>query len=409
MTTPLAFFVGSGADQLALQMLLVFGAAKLLAELAERVKMPGIVGGLLSGILLGPSGLNWIAYNDLLHALSELGVMFLLFQVGLEVKVTELLRVGKTALLVAISGVVVPFVMGYAIYAGAKHPQAEALFMGAAMVATSVGITAQVLSSKGLLDHTTAKIILGAAIIDDVLGLLVLAVVSSMGEGKGIDYTGLLTTTGVSIGFVVAIAKYGTGAARFVMPRLRQSLRVQESEFAIAVTFLFGMALLASVSGVAAIVGAFLAGMALAEIASPRLHTLVHGAGELMVPFFLAAIGLQLDIRSMMSGSSLAMSIAILIAAVNSKALGCGAAAWRMGWKDAARIGVGMVPRGEVGMVIAQIGMSRGAIGQEAYGVAVFMAVMTTVIAPPLLNIVYKDIASPPAPLPPDEEPLHLG
>jgi Kef-type K+ transport system membrane component KefB len=168
------------------------------------------------------------------------------------------------------------------------------------------------------------------------------------------------------------------------------------------------MALLASVSGVAAIVGAFLAGMALAETASPRLHTLVHGAGELMVPFFLAAIGLQLDVRSMASGSSLAMSVAILIAAVNSKALGCGAAAWRMGWKDAARIGVGMVPRGEVGMVIAQIGMSRGAIGQEAYGVAVFMAVMTTVIAPPLLNIVYKDIASPPQ-LKPDEEPLHLG
>lgn len=409
MTTPFAFFVGSGADQLALQMLLVFGAAKLLAELAERVKMPGIVGGLLSGILLGPSLLNWIQYNDLLHALSELGVMFLLFQVGLEVKVTELLRVGRTALLVAISGVVVPFIMGYGIYAGAKHPQAEALFMGAAMVATSVGITAQVLSSKGLLEHTTAKIILGAAIIDDVLGLLVLAVVSSMGEGKGIDYTGLLTTAAVSIGFVVAIAKYGTGAARLVIPKLRQNLRVQESEFAIAVTFLFGMALLASVSGVAAIVGAFLAGMALAETASHRLHILVNGAGELMVPFFLAAIGLQLDIKMMAGGSSLALSIAILIAAVNSKALGCGAAAWQLGWKDAARVGVGMVPRGEVGMVIAQIGMSRGAIGQEAYGVAVFMAVMTTVIAPPLLNLVYRDIASPPQQISPDEEPLHLG
>lgn len=390
-------------------MLLVFGAAKLLAELAERVRLPGIVGGLVSGILLGPSLLNWIQYNELLHALSELGVMFLLFQVGLEVKVTELLRVGRTALLVAVSGVAVPFVMGYAIYIGARHPQAEALFMGAAMVATSVGITAQVLSSKGLLDHQTAKIILGAAIIDDVLGLLVLAVVSSMGEGKGIDYTGLLTTAGVSIAFVLAIAKYGTGAARLVVPRLRQSLRVHESEFAIAVTFLFGMALLASVSGVAAIVGAFLAGMALAETATKRLHTLVHGAGELMVPFFLAGIGLQLDLKVLATGSSLAMAIAILIAAVNSKALGCGAAAWRLGWKDAARIGIGMVPRGEVGMVIAQIGMSRGAIGQEAYGIAVFMAVMTTVVAPALLNLVYKDIASPPKQLPPEEEPLHLG
>jgi Kef-type K+ transport system membrane component KefB len=409
MTAPLAFFAASGADQLALQMLLVFGAAKLLAEIAERLRMPGIVGGLLSGILLGPSLLNLIQYNELLHALSELGVMFLLFQVGLEVKVTELLRVGKTSLLVAVSGVFVPFVMGYAIYLGARHPQAEALFMGAAMVATSVGITAQVLSSKGLLEHKTAKIILAAAIIDDVLGLLVLAVVSSMGEGARIDYTGLLTTAAVSITFVVAMVKYGTDAVRIVVPRLAQRMRVQESEFAIAVTFLFGMALLASVSGVAAIVGAFLAGMALAETASKRLHTLVHGAGELMVPFFLAAIGLQLDLRTLASGSALAMSIAILIAAVNSKALGCGAAAWRLGWKDAARIGIGMVPRGEVGMVIAQIGISRGAIGQEAYGVAVFMAVMTTVIAPPLLNLAYKDIATDPGEPPEDETRVKLG
>jgi Kef-type K+ transport system membrane component KefB len=403
MTPPLAFFAASGADQLALHMLLVFGAAKLLAELAERAGMPGIVGGILSGILLGPSLLNLIQYNELLHALSELGVMFLLFQVGLEVKVTELLRVGKTALLVAVAGVMVPFIMGYAIYLGARHPQAEALFMGAAMVATSVGITAQVLSSKGLLDHKTSKIILAAAIIDDVLGLLVLAVVSSMGEGQGIDYTGLLTTAVVSIGFVVAMAKYGTEAVRFVMPKLTEKMRVQESELAVALTFLFGMALLASVSGVAAIVGAFLAGMALSESATKRLHTLVQGAGELMIPFFLASIGLQLDIGSFINGSSLAIGIAILFAAVTSKAVGCGAAAWRLGWKDASRVGIGMVPRGEVGMVIAQIGLSRGAIGQQAYGVAVFMAVMTTVVAPPLLNLVYKDIAVV-APEPPEDE-----
>jgi len=190
---------------------------------------------------------------------------------------------------------------------------------------------------------------------------------------------------------------------RFVVPKLTARMRAQEGEFAIALTFLFGMALLASVSGVAAIVGAFLAGMALAETATKRLHTLVHGAGELMVPFFLASIGLQLDIGLFASGSSLAMGVAILFAAVASKALGCGVAAWKLGWKDASRVGIGMVPRGEVGMVIAQIGMTQGAIGQQAYGVAVFMAVMTTVVAPPLLTLVYKDIASV-APEPPEDE-----
>jgi Kef-type K+ transport system membrane component KefB len=398
MTPPLAMLAAStGGVNLPLQMLLVFGAAKVLAELSERLKMPGIVGGLLAGILLGPSLLNWIQYNDLLHALAELGVMFLLFQVGLEVKATELLKVGRTALIVAIAGVVLPFLFGWVILVAAHHSQMEAIFMGAAMVATSVGITAQVLSAKGLLSHHTAKIILAAAVIDDVLGLLVLAVVSSMGEGHGIDFLGILTTALVSITFVVAVVQYGTKTVNIVLPKILTNFKVQEAEFAVAVSFLFVMALLASYSGVAAIVGAFLAGMALAESASPRLHTLVHGSGELMIPFFLASIGLQMDLSVFKSGQTLALGIAILIAAVLSKGIGCGAGAWTMGFKDAARIGLGMVPRGEVGMVIAQVGLSKGSISQEAYGVAVFMSVATTILAPPLLNLAYRDLS--PAPV----------
>lgn len=398
MTPPLAFLAASTEGvNLPLQMLLVFGTAKLLAELSERLKMPGIVGGLLAGILLGPSVLNLIQYNDLLHALAELGVMFLLFQVGLEVKASELLKVGKTALIVAIVGVVLPFLFGWIILVAAKHSQIESIFMGAAMVATSVGITAQVLSAKGLLSHHTAKIILAAAVIDDVLGLLVLAVVSSMGEGKGIDFLGILTTALVSITFVVAMVQYGTKTVNFVLPKMLTTFKAHEAEFAIAVSFLFVMALLASYSGVAAIVGAFLAGMALAESASPRLHTLVHGSGELMVPFFLASIGLQMDLSVFKNGQTLALAMAILIAAVLSKGVGCGLGAWNLGFKDAARIGLGMVPRGEVGMVIAQVGLSKGSISQEAYAVAVFMSVATTMVAPPLLNLAYRDLIHKPA------------
>ncbi|HEY3442944.1 MAG TPA: cation:proton antiporter [Paludibaculum sp.] len=398
MTPPLAFLAASAEGvNLPLQMLLVFGTAKLLAEVSERLRMPGIVGGLLAGILLGPSVLNWIAYNDLLHALAELGAMFLLFQVGLEVKASELLKVGKTALIVAIVGVILPFLFGWVILVAARHGQLEAIFMGAAMVATSVGITAQVLSAKGLLSHHTAKIILAAAVIDDVLGLLVLAVVSSMGEGRGIDFLGILTTALVSIGFVMAVVRYGTKTVNIVLPRILTQFKVQEAEFAVAVSFLFVMALLASYSGVAAIVGAFLAGMALAESASPRLHTLVHGSGELMVPFFLASIGLQMDLSVFKSASTVALAIAILIAAVLSKGIGCGLGAWNLGFKDAARIGLGMVPRGEVGMVIAQVGLSKGSISQDAYAVAVFMSVATTILAPPLLNLAYRDLS--PAPV----------
>ncbi|QOY91451.1 cation:proton antiporter [Paludibaculum fermentans] len=378
---------------LPLQMLIVFGSAKLLAELAERLRMPGIVGGLLAGILIGPSALGWIQYDSLLHALAELGVMFLLFQVGLEVKATELMRAGKTAMIVAMLGVILPFILGWAIMLGAGHPHLESIFMGAAMVATSVGITAQVLAGKGLLKHRTAQIILAAAVIDDVLGLLVLAVVSSMGEGKGIDFLGLATTAVVSIGFVVAVAKFGTRTVNIVLPKMMEKSRAQEGEFAIAVCFLFIMALLATYSGVAAIVGAFLAGMALAEIASHRLHTLVQGAGELMIPFFLASIGLQLDLRIFSSPSTLGLAVVILLAAVVSKAVGCGLGAYGLGLKDATRIGLGMVPRGEVGMVVAQVGLSKGNISQEVYGIAVFMAVMTTIVAPPLLSFAYRDLA----------------
>ncbi|MBN9657733.1 MAG: cation:proton antiporter [Acidobacteria bacterium] len=410
MNTPSAVPSGMAeAAHLPLQMLIVFGSAKLLAELAERLRMPGIVGGLLAGILIGPSALGWIQYDGLLHALAELGVMFLLFQVGLEVKATELMRAGKTAMIVAMLGVILPFLLGWTIMLGAGHPHLESIFMGAAMVATSVGITAQVLAGKGLLKHRTAQIILAAAVIDDVLGLLVLAVVSSMGEGRGIDFLGLVTTALVSIGFVVAVAKFGTKTVNIVLPKMMEKARVQEGEFAIAVCFLFIMALLATYSGVAAIVGAFLAGMALAEIASHRLHTLVHGAGELMIPFFLASIGLQMDLRIFSSASTLGLAVVILLAAIVSKAVGCGLGSHSLGLKDATRIGLGMVPRGEVGMVVAQVGLSKGNISQEVYGIAVFMAVMTTIVAPPMLSYAYRDLVPAEADGDDDETRVRLG
>jgi Kef-type K+ transport system membrane component KefB len=391
--------VSPEATQLLLSLLIVFGSAKLLAEVCERFRQPGIVGAILAGVFIGPSCFGWIQPNDLLHALSELGVMFLLFRVGLEVKASEMLKVGGTAMLVATLGVVVPFLLGWGILALAGHRAIESIFMGAAMVATSVGITAQVLADKGLLAHRTAKIILAAAVIDDVLGLLVLAVVSSMAQGA-IDYVGLTLTTSVAVLFVLAVAKYGTTAMSRILPRVRRNLRSQEAEFAIAMVFLFAMSLLAIYSGVAAIVGAFLAGMALAESVGQRVHDLAHGATELMVPFFLTGIGLQMNLAVFKDPGLLLLSLVILVAALLGKWIGCGAGAWSLGRLDAHRIGVGMAPRGEVGMVVAQIGLARGAIGQEVYAVAVFMAVATTIIAPPLLNQAYRGLA---APAPEDE------
>lgn len=400
MTPMPAFLLAAGSDfHLVLAMVLIFGSAKILGEIAEHFRLPAIVGGLLAGILIGPSVLNLISYNELLHALAELGVMFLLFQVGLEIKAGDMLKVGRMALLVATLGVVLPFVLGWGLLLWAGHAQVEAIFMGAAMVATSVGITAEVLASKGLLSHQTSRVILAAAVIDDVLGLLVLAVVSSMSESGKVDVLGLLTSAAVSIGFVVAVVKFGTPTVTFVMPKLLRRLRANEAEFAVAFIFLFSMALLASYSGVAAIIGAFLAGMALSETISEHTRTLAQGASELMVPFFLASIGLQMDLSVFRKPEVLGLGLLILLAAVASKGVGCGLGAMQMGFRNALRVGTGMIPRGEVGMVVAQIGLSRGAISQEAYGIAVFMAVATTIIAPPLLSVVYRDVpADAPAP-----------
>jgi Kef-type K+ transport system membrane component KefB len=379
-------------------MLVVFGAAKLLAEIFERLKQPGIVGEILAGVLVGPSVLGWIQPNAVLTALAELGVMFLLFRVGLEVRASELMRVGGTALLVASLGVIVPFAAGWAIMLAWGESQTEAIFVGAAMVATSVGITAQVLSGMGLIGHAASKVILAAAVFDDVLGLIVLAIVSSVARGS-LNVAELVLTSVAAVGFTLVVAKWGTRAMSTVVPGLRTRLRAGEVQFNIAMIVLFGLAVLALYAGVAAIIGAFLAGMALSETLEHRVHSLAHGVSELLVPFFLAGIGLHVDLRIFSSAEILLVSGIVLVAAVLSKMVGCGLGALGMGWANALRVGVGMAPRGEVGMVIAQLGLTLGVVAGRVYGIVVFMAVATTMIAPPLLALAYRDVAptEPPA------------
>src|SRR6516164_5775789 len=207
-TPALLFFGPTGPAKIPFSMLLVFVSAKLMAEAAERLGQPGIIGEILAGVLVGPSVLGWLTPNEFLSALSDLGAMFLLFRVGLEVKSSELMKVGGTATLVACFGVIVPFIMGTAILFLWGSGANEAIFVGASMVATSVGITAQVLSGKGLLHATASKIILAAA-IDDVLGLLVLAVVSSITHGK-LNFLQLGLTAFAASAFTVIVAKWGT-------------------------------------------------------------------------------------------------------------------------------------------------------------------------------------------------------
>ncbi|MBS1875809.1 MAG: cation:proton antiporter [Acidobacteria bacterium] len=388
-----AFWFSASADTagFTLSMLLVFGSAKLLGEVFERLKQPAIVGEIIAGVLIGPPVLGWIAPNAVLTALSELGVMFLLFRVGLEVKSSELMKVGGVALLVAMLGVMVPFIAGAGIMLAFHTGLIESVFVGAAMVATSVGITAQVLSAKGLMQHPASRIIIAAAVIDDVLGLIVLAVVSSLAEGQ-VNLAKLATTAVAALAFTWVVARFGTPAMRRIVPTVEARLQAGETQFNIALLLLFGLALLAIYVGVAAIIGAFLAGMALAESTTERVHDLVQGVSELLLPFFLVGIGMHMDLGPFREASTLGLAALIVVAAVASKLIGCGLGALSMGRANALRVGAGMVPRGEVGMVVAQIGMGLGVIPAGVYGVVVFMAVATTLIAPPLLALSYRNV-----------------
>ncbi len=381
----------SATATLLLQMLLVFAAAKLFAEVSEFLGQPAVVGELLAGVLIGPSVLNWVQPNDLLTVFSELGVLFLLFQVGLELKDFKLMRVGWDALAIASIGVLVPFVLGRQIMLALGHPQLEAAFVGAAMVATSVGITAKVLADLGLLNHRASKLILAAAIIDDVLGLIVLAVVSSLAKGP-VNYIELSLTALLAVAFTVLVAQFGTRTFEKLVPHIDRAMKSSKSQFILSIVLLFGLSILASRAGVAAIIGAFLAGMALASSINGETKTQTAGVTEFLVPFFLAGIGLHMDLSVFARPQTMWICGAILVAAIVSKLIGCGLGAARLGLRNAIRVGVGMIPRGEVGMVVAQIGLNMGVIPKDVYAIVVFMSIATTMVAPSLLKLAYRDL-----------------
>ncbi|HEX8174304.1 MAG TPA: cation:proton antiporter [Pyrinomonadaceae bacterium] len=368
---------------------LMLVAAKVMAELFERLRQPAVAGEILAGVIIGPSLLGWAAPTEITTTLAEIGVIFLLFTVGLETKPAAIFRVGRSAAIVAVLGVILPFLGGWLLMKAWGATSVEALFVGTAMVATSVGITARVLSGLGLLDAPTARIILGAAVIDDILGLLVLAVVSSMAAGS-INYVEILTTAALAIGFTAFIALVGAPVVTRLSPRIGR-LRIGNSLFVFGLILCFGLSVAASYIGVAAIIGAFLAGMALAEASEDdrTMHRQTNGVTEFLVPFFLVNIGMQLKLDVFRDPAVIVLSIIVTLVAVVTKLIGCGAGAWNLGARRAGQVGMGMVPRGEVGIVVAQIGLSMAVINAQLYGVVLFMAVATTIISPPFLKLLY--------------------
>ena len=323
------------------------------------------------------------------EVMAELGLVVLLFSVGLETRLTDLLRVGTRSLAVAVLGVVLPFALGTAFMAVTGHPRTEALFVGTALVATSVGITARVLRDLGVLASKEARIILSAAVADDILALLALTAVTQIGKEGGVDAGELIVTAAIAVAFVTFTALVGTRVVQRYSLHLDR-LQIPNAPLAVALALMLGLSAAAGELGLAGIVGAFLAGMMLAESREQlQLERRAQPIYEFLVPFFFVLTGAKVDLGTFSEGSTLSLALAITSLAILGKLVGCGTAGYGLGRRSMFILGVGMVPRGEIGFVVASVALAQGSIGAEVFSSVVFMSIATTLVVPPVLSVLY--------------------
>ena len=423
--------------QLLITLVVLFVLARLGSAIVSRFGLPGLIGEIVMGIVIAniAFGDGWSLMEDLLaiempdpvagtegstvyqvvYAFAELGVIFLLFTVGLETKVKDLMNSGRPALLCAILGVIIPFVLGFALIMAWPNTAIgggdmnHALFLAAAMVATSVGITARIIKDLKLMDTKEARIIIAAAVIDDVLGMIVLAIVQGMVESGELSITNVASITIQAVVFVLVVI----AACKWVVPRIYDYFDARRrkaeaagrvpmsvNKLALAIIVCLAMAAFAEYIGLAAIIGAFLAGMLFADHAWEwDLEHKIDSISTFMLSFFFLNVGMQVDIASLTSGSVLILAFVTIVLALIGKYVGCGLGA-KMGDKSVDKesfniIGVGMMPRGEVGIIIASIGLGivvegERAMTSELYTVVVLMSVITTIIAPPILAKLFR-------------------
>lgn len=378
-------------------------AAKILGEAAERIGQPAVLGELVAGVVLGSSVLGVVPTEgtaaELIHVFAELGVLLLLFEIGLETDLKEMFRAGPASLSVAMVGVVLPFALGYAYWAYSGHPGMDsgnlttaAVFIGATLTATSVGITARVLSDLGRMHTREARIIIGAAVIDDVLGLVILTVVSGLAAGAAVTLLGITRTLAVAVGFLVAAVLIG----RFVLPRLFDvvvRMRVRYVLLVFSVAFALGLASVASLAGSALIIGAFAAGIILSG--TNQFDTIEHEVkpvASIVAPIFFVSVGSSLNLSLLNPATPAARATLAVAGALTAIAIiGKLAAGWAAPWARFSRVavGVGMVPRGEVGLIFADIGRRSGVLPEEVFGAVLLMVMVTTFVAPPLLKVLF--------------------
>jgi Kef-type K+ transport system membrane component KefB len=375
-----------------LEILLTFAGglagALVLGFIAHLLKLSPIVGYLLAGVLVGPFTPGFVADRAVAEQFAEIGVILLLFEVGLETDLAELARVGAPALVVAVAGMALPFLGGVGLTLAAGYPPITAIFVGAALTATSIGITARVLSELSVLRTREGQIILGAAIVDDVLGLVVLAVVTQIAEKGGVAVGQAVRAAGFSIGFLAVALALGIPLGKRLVGVVGRA-NVRGVLVAASVAFALLIAFAAEKAGSAPIVGAFAAGVALAR--TNRRHdidTAVKPAVDLFAPVFFVAVGAQVDVKlldpfAVDNRPALLLAAGLTVVGFLGKFL-AGFCAW--GKIRRAFVGAGMVPRGEVGLIFASMGRATGAFEPRVFVAVVIAVFATTFLAPPLLK-----------------------
>lgn len=385
------------ANTFLLELFAIFVWAKAFAELFEQLSMPAVLGEILAGVVLGPHLTGLVVPSDTVESIAEIGAIFLLFTVGLETRPAELIRVGRQSLRVAVAGVIVPFVLGFTYLHLKGEVLHESVFIAAAMVATSVGITARVLSDLHALHTREAKVILGAAVFDDILGMVVLTIAAGLAAGGSVAWLHLGVLVGEAVGFAVFMIFIGPRLVKRIRPGLSR-MSTHDAPLILSLAICLGLSVAATKIGMAAIIGAFFAGLVFADYSpewnlQPRAHAIV----EFLAPFFFFVMGARLDVH-MFTPDLWLTAIVISLLAIISKVLGCGLPMLLDGIKTATKVGVGMLPRGEVALIVALIGLQMKSISQKGYAVVIFMTAITTLIAPPILRYLFRDVAQPPEP-----------
>jgi Kef-type K+ transport system membrane component KefB len=396
-----------------LDLFIIYAAAVVGGAVAGRLRQPPVIGELLAGVIIGPHALGLagipsgalvdtlgspeaagVALEAAYAVLAEFGLILLLFFVGLELRIAELLAVGRRAALVALGGVALPFVAGFGLMELLGWERIEAIFLAAALVATSTGITARTLRDLGVIGSTEARIILAAAVIDDILSMIVIAVVGSLGSRGVISPSAVLFLVAEVIVFVVFVVLVGTRVIRLYATHLTGDRPY--NLITLAFTLCLGLAVLASSIGLAPIIGAFLAGLVLGESRDARgLTEAALPVYRLLVPFFFVITGMQVDPGLLWDPAVAGLAAVVTAVAIVTKLLGGMLGAVGLGLRSALIIGVGMVPRGEIGFVVVAMGRTLGVLPEQVVSVVVLMSVVTTLIVPPVLSALYGGVALP--------------